>query len=93
MEKRASYFLKKNPVIPAIVLPWTHLPYTAPIAVQIQEMVGSDKTRVFKNQTGFDKNKQNVPCGDLMGKYLNPPQKYCEYLLGGEIISSFKLIF
>ena len=32
-----------------------------------------DKTRVFKNQTGFDKNKQNVPCGDLMGKYLNPP--------------------
>ena len=33
-----------------------------------------DKTRVFKNQTGFDKNKQNVPCGDLMGKYLNPLQ-------------------
>ena len=32
-----------------------------------------DKTRVFKNQTGFDKNKQNV-AGDLMGKYLNLPQ-------------------
>ena len=52
-----------------------------------------DKTRVFKNQTGFDENKQNVSCGGLMGKYLNPPQKYCKYLLGGEIISSFKLIF
>ena len=32
-----------------------------------------NKTRVFKNQTGFDKNKQNV-AGDLMGKYLNLPQ-------------------